>query len=54
MTQEEINALELTIAASFIRANVLSLHEANQHAGLAIQHMRNAMAGGKAALAEAA
>jgi hypothetical protein len=44
MTPDEITELEETIAASFIRGNVLSIQDAKDHAALAVTHMKNAMA----------
>ena len=43
MTPTELTKLEETIAASFIRANVLSMADAKAHAGLAVAHLKNAM-----------
>lgn len=44
MTKEELKALEDTIFASFIRCNVMDIHNAREHASLAVHHMKNAMA----------
>lgn len=44
MTPSELAKLENTIAASFIRSNVLSIEEAKGHAALAVIHVRNALA----------
>ncbi len=43
MTQDELKKLEETIAASFIRGNVLSVQDAKDHAALAVTHMQNAL-----------
>ena len=37
-------ALEKTIFNSFIRSNVLSVEEARQHAGLAVDHVKRYVA----------
>jgi hypothetical protein len=37
--------LERTIAASFVRCNVLPVQEALDHAALAVQHVRNVAEG---------
>jgi hypothetical protein len=53
MTPEQLAKLEETIADAFIRSNVLSLVEAEKHAGLAVCYVRNAL-GEKQPVAEQA
>jgi len=44
MKDIDFKKLQETIAASFIRSNVLPIEEAKGHAALAVAHMRNALA----------